>query len=217
MLQLPARVQEGGDVMEMRRRGFLIGAAAGACAAVGGETEDARERVPPAVIAPPGADGGERLRRRCTACNLCVAKCPTKVLKAATLEYGLAGTMMPVMDFSRGYCEKECTLCGEVCPTGAIRRLTKEEKAKTKIGRADLVEGWKDRCLAFKEGWRCSLCATHCRYEAVKVVEEEVEKKTDDGKSSKRKVRLPKVDSAKCVGCGACAHVCPAHALAIWA
>ena len=53
--------------------------------------------------------------------------------------------------------------------------------------------------------------------EAVKVVEEEVEEKTDEGKSSKRKVRLPKVDSAKCVGCGACAHVCPAHALAIQA
>ena len=185
--------------------------------AVGGEAEDAQERVPPAVIAPPGADGGERLRRRCTACNLCVAKCPTKVLRAATLEYGLAGTMMPVMDFSRGYCEKECTLCGEVCPTGAIRRLTKEEKSKTQIGRAELVEGWKDRCLAFKDGFRCSLCATHCRYEAVKVVEEEFEEKTGEGKSSKRKVRLPKVDSAKCVGCGACAHGCPAHALAIQA
>ncbi len=212
---MPAYVQEGGDVMEMRRRGFLIGAAAGACVAVGGEAEDAQERVPPAVIAPPGADGGERLRRRCTACNLCVAKCPTKVLRAATLEYGLAGTMMPVMDFSRGYCEKECTLCGEVCPTGAIRRLTKEEKSKTQIGRAELVEGWKDRCLAFKDGFRCSLCATHCRYEAVKVVEEEFEEKTGEGKSSKRKVRLPKVDPVKCVGCGACAHVCPAHVLGI--
>ena len=165
--------------MEMRRRGFLIGAAAGAYVAVGGEAEDARQRVPPVVIAPPGADGGERLRRRCTACNLCVA------------------------------------LCGEVCPTGAIRRLTKEEKSKTKIGRAELVEGWKDRCLAFKDGFRCSLCATHCRYEAVKVVEEEVEEKTDQVRPIKRKVRLPKVDPAKCVGCGACAHVCPAHVLGI--
>ena len=193
--------------MEMRRRGFLLGVAAGACAAAGGEVEGARKRVPPAAIAPPGSDGGTRLRTRCTGCNLCVAKCPTKVLKAATLEYGLAGTMMPVMDFARGFCEKGCTICGEVCPTGAIRRLAKEEKATTKIGRATLVAGWETRCLAYKENHPCALCEKHCAYGAVKVVEE----KDKDGK----KVRRPVVDAAKCVGCGACAHVCPVHAFAI--
>ncbi len=184
--------------MEMRRRGFLLGAVAGACAAAGGE--DARERVP-AAIAPPGADGGARLRTRCTGCNLCVAQCPTKVLKAATLEYGLVGTMMPVMDFARGFCEKGCTVCGEVCPTGAIRRLTKEEKAKTKIGLATLVSGWEGKCLASTENHPCALCEKHCAYGAVKVAEE----KDKDGK----KVRRPAVDASKCVGCGACAHVCP--------
>ena len=203
--------------MEMRRRGFLLGAVAGACAAAGGEQAGggAREARALPAISPPGSDGGTRLRTRCTGCNLCVAKCPTKVLKAATLEYGLTGTMMPVMDFSRRFCEKDCTLCGEVCPTGAIRRLTKEEKSKTKIGHAELVEGWKGLCLAFKDGHPCALCEKHCPYAAVKVVEEEVEEKSGEGKASKKKVRLPKVDPDKCVGCGACAHVCPAHALAI--
>ena len=186
--------------MEMRRRAFLLGAMAGACAAAGGE--DARERVPSAAIAPPGADGGARLRTRCTGCNLCVAQCPTKVLKAATLEYGLAGTMMPVMDFARGFCEKDCTRCGEVCPTGAIRRLSKEAKQNTKIGLAALAVGWETRCLAYKENHPCALCEKHCAYGAVKVAEE----KDKDGK----KVRRPLVDVAKCVGCGACAHVCPA-------
>ncbi len=191
--------------MEMRRRGFLLGAVAGACVASGGE--DARERVSSAAIAPPGSDGGTRLRTRCTGCNLCVAKCPTKVLKAATLEYGLAGTMMPVMDFARGFCEKGCTVCGEACPTGAIRRLTKEEKEKTKIGLAALVSGWEGKCLASAENHPCALCEKHCAYGAVKVAEE----KDKDGK----KVRRPVVDAAKCVGCGACAHVCPAAIFSI--
>ncbi len=190
--------------MEMRRRGFLLGAVAGACASAGGGhvPDGARGARALPAIAPPGSDGGARLRTRCTGCNLCVAKCPTKVLKAATLEYGLTGTMMPVMDFARGFCEKECTVCGEVCPTGAIRRLTKEEKAKTQIGLATLVSGWEGKCLASTENHLCALCEKHCAYGAVKVVEE----KDKDGK----KVRRPAVDAAKCVGCGACAHVCPA-------
>lgn len=189
--------------MEMRRRGFLLGAVAGACAAMGGDA--AAKASTCAAIPPPGSDGGSRLRTRCTACNLCVAKCPTKVLTAATLEYGLGGTMMPVMDFARGYCEKGCTRCGEVCPTGAIRRLSAKEKAKTKIGRAVLVSGWEDKCLAHKENHACALCQKHCLYEAVKVVEE----KAKDGTA----VRRPAIAAAACVGCGACAYVCPARVL----
>ena len=187
--------------MEMRRRGFLLGAAAGACTVLGGEpAEQASAR---AVIAPPGSDSGKRLRTRCTGCNLCVAKCPTKVLKAATLEYGLSGTMMPVMDFARGSCDKDCTRCGEVCPTGAIRRLSKEEKAKTKIGQASLAAGWESLCLAHKENYPCSLCAKHCPYGAITMVGE------------KKAPRHPSVDALKCVGCGACLHVCPVHAFEV--
>ena len=190
--------------MAMRRRGFLLGAAAGACAALGAEaTDDAQRR---AAVSPPGSDAA-RLHARCTGCNLCVAKCPTKVIKAATFEYGLGGTMMPVMDFTRGFCEKECVRCGEVCPTGAIRRLSKEEKSKTKIGRASLDVGWEEKCLACKEGYVCSLCQKHCPYGAVKVVEEK--------RKGEAPVRRPAIDAAICVGCGACVHVCPVNILTV--
>lgn len=196
--------------MEMRRRGFLLGAAAGACVAGGcAGGGGARARADRTVIAPPGSDGGKRLRARCTGCNLCVAKCPTKVLKAAKLEYGLAGTMMPVMDFSRGACEKDCTRCGEVCPTGAIRRLSKEDKAKTKIGQATLAADWESRCLAYKEKFRCGLCARHCPYGAIKM--------DKVGEENKKPIRRPVVNADMCVGCGACLHVCPAHVLEITA
>ena len=185
--------------MEVRRRGFLLGLAVAPVAAPAAPAPALRP------AAPPGTDLA-RLRRRCTGCNLCVAKCPTRVLRAATLEYGLAGTMMPVMDFSRGFCEKDCTLCGEVCPTGAIRRLTKGEKAKAKIGRATLAEGWEKRCLAAKDGHPCALCETHCAYGAVKLTEDE-----RLGKKSRR----PVIDASACVGCGACAHCCPVHVIAV--
>ena len=187
--------------MEVRRRGFLLGALAGTCARAGDKDAATTMRM---AISPPGSNGGKSLRTRCIGCGLCVAKCPTKVLKAATLEYGIAGVMMPVMDFSRGYCDKDCTLCGEVCPTGAIRCLTKNEKAKAKIGQAVLASGWETACLAYKEGHACALCEKHCPYGAVKVIEE---------MQGKKKVRRPVVDVAKCVGCGACVHVCPVRTL----
>ena len=45
-----------------------------------------------------------------------------------------------------GYCDYYCSLCTQVCPTGAIKKLTIEEKNKLKIGSA-----WvnKSRCIPY--------------------------------------------------------------------
>ena len=77
-------------------------------------------------VAPPGARSLSQLHAKCTACHLCVSKCPTHVLQPAIAEYGLQGVMQPVMRFDKGYCLYDCTLCGEVCPTGAIDLLDRE-------------------------------------------------------------------------------------------
>ncbi len=42
--------------------------------------------------------------------------------------------MQPKLYFSKGFCNYDCTICGEVCPTGAILPLTKEEKNHTQMG-----------------------------------------------------------------------------------
>ena len=75
-------------------------------------------------LCPPGAVSPEHLLKHCTACHLCIAKCPSHVLKPAVTEYGLGGVMQPVMYFDRGFCNFDCTVCSDVCPNGAIHRLT---------------------------------------------------------------------------------------------
>ena len=44
-------------------------------------------------------------------------------LRGQAKEAGWEGLFTPVMDFEVGYCEYNCTLCGQVCPSEAIRRV----------------------------------------------------------------------------------------------
>jgi NAD-dependent dihydropyrimidine dehydrogenase PreA subunit len=46
------------------------------------------------------------------------------------LEAGFEWIRSPMLVPRIGYCEYRCTLCGQVCPTGAIKRLPLEEKLK---------------------------------------------------------------------------------------
>ena len=110
--------------------------------------------------------------------------------------------MQPEMSFERGYCRPECTACGDVCPTGAIRPITKEEKTAVKIGHAVLI---RKNCVAVTTEDGCGLCATKCPAGAVMMTTVEYE-----GKS----VYAPVVDEEKCIGCGTCEHLCPARPFA---
>lgn len=186
--------------MALNRRGFLIGV--GGVAACAAPLANGRIAVRPSegpAVAPPGSGGFDRLKRLCTGCNLCVARCPTKVLKAAKGEYGLEGVMMPVMDFRAGFCDPDCTRCGEACPTGAIRPFARAAKRTVRIGLAAVDHA---KCLSASGRESCGLCSRHCPYGALSL------KKAD-------KRERPVVDPAKCVGCGACAHVCPVTAIGI--
>ena len=75
--------------------------------------------------------------------------CIGGALHPAWLEAGPVGLWTPLLVARVGYCEYNCTLCGQVCPTGAIKRLPVEVKRKTVIGRAVFD---KDRCLPFAKG-----------------------------------------------------------------
>ena len=186
------------------RRAFIAGAAL----AAGGATLRAQEKkvdggfaaildkeVPERDIplTPPGSRSVKDFYRRCTACQLCVAECPNGVLRPST---DLKHFMQPEMSYERGYCRPECTRCSELCPTGAIRKVTKEEKTQYHVGTARVN---RTLCVVEK-GVECGNCARKCPTGAIQMVMDE-----ESG------IGRPAVNEALCIGCGACENLCPAR------
>ena len=146
-------------------------------------------------IAPPGVKSVDRLLQKCVSCHLCVTKCPSHVIKPALLEYGLGGIMQPMLYFDHGFCSYDCTICGDVCPTGAILPLTKEEKHHTQMGQVNFI---LENCIVYYDETSCGACSEHCPTQAVSMV------------PYKDSLTIPHIEPSICVGCGGCEYVCPA-------
>ena len=148
-------------------------------------------------ITPPGSDGERSFYDHCTACQLCIANCPNEVLRPST---DLGHMMQPKMDFDRGFCRPECTTCSELCPAGAIKPISVEQKTFIHIGRAvvDL-----DLCLANSGDVSCRSCAAHCPMGAISMV-----RKIKGDVSS---ALIPTVIEDRCIGCGKCEFLCPSR------
>jgi len=71
-------------------------------------------------------------------------RAPTHVLQPTWTAYGLDGLMKPRMDYTTSFCNYECRVCGEACPSGAIMLLDLAEKQVTQIGEA-IFE--KEKCI----------------------------------------------------------------------
>jgi formate hydrogenlyase subunit 6/NADH:ubiquinone oxidoreductase subunit I len=92
-----------------------------------------------------------------------------------------------------GYCEPTCTLCGQVCPTGAIGELSLNQKVGDDETPPNRIG------TAFVDRSRCPK-AIYLREETV-----------FDREGKEVRVQRPHVDPALCTGCGACEYACPVH------
>lgn len=150
------------------------------------------KKIPAREVKPKPAGSGsiKHFNQHCTGCQLCVASCPNRVLRPST---DLSTLMQPEMSFEKGACRPECTRCSEVCPTGAIKKITVEEKSSIQIGHAVFIP---ENCVVTTDNVRCGNCARHCPTSAIKLVENK-----------------PSIDVERCIGCGECEYVCPVRPL----
>jgi len=149
------------------------------------------------AIFPPGGISLRHFQSRCTACQLCVAKCPAQIIFPASNEYGWGGFMQPTLRFTHGFCNFDCTICADVCPNRALHNLSVQEKHQTQIG---IVHFLVDNCVVNTQNSNCGACAEHCPTGAVSMV--------PFGDPSKH-LTIPTIKTKLCVGCGACEYICP--------
>ena len=145
-------------------------------------------------VIPPGALSLTHFNNSCTACHLCVSACPTRVIQPSLLEYGIFGILQPRMDFHTSFCNFECTICSEICPTGAILPIETEQKKLTQLGISKFI---KENCIVYTDEKDCGACSEHCPTKAVNMV------------FYKNDLKIPEVKDDICIGCGACEYACP--------
>lgn len=148
-------------------------------------------------IVPAGAQSLRNMASHCTGCQLCVSVCPNGVLRPSTK---LETLMQPEASYERGYCRPECVKCAEVCPAGAIQKITPADKSAIQVGHAVWV---KANCVLLTDGVECGNCARHCPTKAITMVPADA--------TNPASPKIPVVNEERCIGCGACEHLCPAR------
>ncbi|MGI6573185.1 MAG: 4Fe-4S dicluster domain-containing protein [Fermentimonas sp.] len=149
---------------------------------------------PRKYIRPPASLPSNLFNTLCIRCGNCIKTCPTRIIVNHTDSSNLLAWMTPIVHFKNSYCLENCNLCGKVCPSGAITEF--QIQAKKEIVMALAVVNLED-CLLTKQS-ECGRCIEACKYDAMKIKYSVLENQM-----------VPIVVSDRCVGCGACAVICP--------
>jgi len=198
----PSLTWKGAGPLLPERRVLLGGMATGLLLAVpaGFRSPERMSRL----LRPPGVRSEDEFLKRCVRCGECMKVCLRSALYPAAYQAGLEGFYTPLLIPRLGYCEYNCTLCGQVCPTGAIPRLPAEAKKREVIGKAVFD---KNHCLPFARKIDCIVCEEHCPIPEKAIRSREVTVIGLDGLS--KTVKEPYLVEEICNGCGICENVCP--------
>ena len=195
------------DPPEPARRGFILNSTigllgiTGLAEPAGPIVQSKPTTIPERVtcpVSPPGSGSVAHFSATCTACHLCVSACPSRVLVPTFIEFGVSGLMQPGMNFHAGHCNYECTVCLNVCPSGAIGPLDVETKKLTQLGVAKFI---RENCVVYTDNTNCGACSEHCPTKAVHMV--------PYLNTPEKRLVIPEVNPDICVGCGGCEYACP--------
>lgn len=189
---------------DLNRRFFIKWSAAGIWIPLVSKVSAARKIENSFLLRPPGAASESEFLAKCVRCGECMKVCIQNALQPALMDSGFEGMFSPRLVPRLGYCEFNCTLCGQVCPSGAIETLTKAQKQKFVIGRAVFD---KDRCLPYAKNESCIVCEEHCPTHDKAIKFREVTATGTDGEAVV--IKQPHVIDRLCIGCGICENVCP--------
>ena len=151
------------------------------------------------IFRPPASVSEDIFKTLCIRCGNCIRACPTNILSHHFDTSDLFSLMTPEVRFTKGYCIEQCNLCSRVCPSGSITLFSSEAKSRIIMGKAEIV---MEKCLLLNNR-ECNRCVESCWYKAVEC----------EHSPTLYNMVVPVIDSDKCVGCGACAVVCPPAAI----
>jgi ferredoxin len=198
----------------LSRRAWLGSAAAGAGAALAIRVTGP---APAPLLRPPGSAPEKRFLELCVRCGECFKVCPGSVLQPAGFDSGLEALWTPVVTPTQAGCHQDCNYCTQVCPTGAIGRLSPAQKRKFQIGVARIDP---QVCLPHAGKRECQLCYDECTAAGYHAIEMRPSRlavgEVPAGAFSPEEIEAmssilaPSVKPEACVGCGLCEYRCHA-------
>ncbi len=163
----------GGEISnpDMTRRGLILSSLSGLLAIqilpLSTGTAATKDN---SMVRPPGSLPEEEFLQRCIRCGQCMRICPTNIIVPSGIFGGAENLWTPVLNFTDGTsgCQLNCTACGHICPTSAIRHISLSEKlgidefaekGPIRIGSAYVD---RSRCLPWAMQKPCIVCQENC-------------------------------------------------------